>query len=385
MGRRGNLVADFSYRDRLNDSDFVGYSSAIESDSETWALTPRYVWDGRIGRFADRLVAGVDIYWSEQEGESFFGTPLSLSGLSAMERDSHGFYLRNELYPLESLILSLGVRRERVAYDLRQEDLASGLAPLDESLTESETAYSAGLTLTYSGRSSVFARFNRSFRLPLVDEMAIFDYYSGAIKLNAELQPQIGNHYEVGVRHYFTPQIQGRVTFFRAEIDDEIFFNSSTFNNENHPETLHQGFEIGGRADLYEKVTLFGNYTYTKATFEKDPFEGNDIPAVPRHRANLGIQIYNLFPGLRFSADYEYVGNSYAVSDQPNAFDKLDDYYTVNARVAYKWNRWQAFLGVNNITDQEYSEYAVIGGFPAGLNFYPAPATTWLAGLKISF
>ena len=155
--------------------------------------------------------------------------------------------------------------------------------------------------------------------------------------MNSDLKPQRGKHYEAGVRHYFTPDIQGRVTLFRAEIKDEIFLNRfPSFSNENHPETLHQGIEIGSKADLFKKVTVFGNYTFERATFRHDPFETNDIPAVPRHKANLGFRIYDIIPGLIFSANYNFVGSSYAISDQANKFEKLDKYYTINARLSYE-------------------------------------------------
>jgi len=38
---------------------------------------------------------------------------------------------------------------------------------------------------------------------------------------------------------------------------------------------------------------------------------------------------------------------------------------------------------VNNVTDQEYSEYAVIGA--SGLNFHPAPEINWAGGLRVVF
>jgi len=79
------------------------------------------------------------------------------------------------------------------------------------------------------------------------------------------------------------------------------------------------------------------------------------------------------------------VSSSYGISDQANVFEKLDKYYTVNARLSYEWRWLQSFVGVNNITDKEYSEYAVIGGYPEALNFYPAPERDWVAGLKIVF
>lgn len=390
LGKYGTIVTDVSYRDRESEAEFVDESLGsvstyvIEDETSTWAVTPRYLWNGEFLNHENTLIAGVDFYWSELDVESFFGmdAPPDPIGSANAERDSYGFYFNNEFSVLENLILSIGARQERVQYDLTEEYVTA-------TVTERENAYSAGLTFLYGEKSSVFARVNRSLRFPLTDELvetveiAPFTYQ---LQLNSDLKPQIGEHYEVGVRHYVTPDIQARVTLFRAEIEDEIFLNKfPSFSNENHPETLHQGLEIGSKAKLFKKLTVFGNYTYTKATFEKDPFKDNDIPAVPRHKANLGLRIHDLVPGLIFSADYNYVGSSYAISDQANAFEKLEKYYTIDARLSYAWKNLKAFVGVNNLTDQEYSEFAIIGGGPLGLNFYPAPERNWVGGLKVVF
>ena len=394
LGKYGSIGTDFSYRDRESEARFPDplFPSATESETETWAITPRYSWNGKIVDHVNTLIAGVDIYWSEQDVKAFSGsfTPLAvLSGLADIERDSYGFYFNNEFSVLENLILSLGARREWVKYDLSQKEFGPfALAPLDDTLTERENAYSAGLTFLYSGKSSVFARANRSLRFPLTDEIVVFDYDAGKLRVNSDLKPQRGKHYEVGVRHYFTPDIQGRVTLFRAEIKDEIFLNRfPSFSNENHPETLHQGIEIGTKADLFKKVTVFGNYTFERAKFRREPFQYNEIPAVPRHKANLGFRIYDLIPGLIFSANYNFVGSSFLISDQANQFRKLEQYDTIDARVSYEWKWINAFVGVNNIANRKYSEYAVLRGVlePTGRSFYPAPERNWIAGLEAVF
>ncbi len=394
LGKYGSIGTDFSYRDRESEARFPDplFPSATESETETWAITPRYSWNGKIVDHVNTLIAGVDIYWSEQDVKAFSGsfTPLAvLSGLADIERDSYGFYFNNEFSVLENLILSLGARREWVKYDLSQKEFGPfALAPLDDTLTERENAYSAGLTFLYSGKSSVFARANRSLRFPLTDEIVVFDYDAGKLRVNSDLKPQRGKHYEVGVRHYFTPDIQGRVTLFRAEIKDEIFLNRfPSFSNENHPETLHQGIEIGTKADLFKKVTVFGNYTFERAKFRREPFQYNEIPAVPRHKANLGFRIYDLIPGLIFSANYNFVGSSFLISDQANQFRKLEQYDTIDARVSYEWKWIKAFVGVNNIANRKYSEYAVLRGVlePTGRSFYPAPERNWIAGLEAVF
>ncbi|NIM96819.1 MAG: TonB-dependent receptor, partial [candidate division Zixibacteria bacterium] len=355
LGKYGRIVFDSSSRDRETESQFFAFGTFVEErETDTWAITPRYVWNGEISNHANSLIAGVDIYWSEQDVENFFaaaGPPVP-SGSASAERDSYGFYFNNEFSVLENLILSLGARHERVRYDLRQQD-STGSTTLEDTVTEHENAYSAGLTYLYNEKSAFFVRANRSLRFPLTDELVETDLITFQPRLNSDLKPQIGKHYEVGVRHYFTPDIQGTVTLFRAKIKDEIFLDPTTFPgfNENHPETLHQGIEIGSKADLFKKVAVFGNYTFEKATFEKDPFKNNDIPAVPRHKVNLGLQIYDVVPGFILSADYNFVGSSFLISDQANEFDKLSKYYTLNARLSYQWRGFKAFVGVNNITN----------------------------------
>lgn len=390
LGRNGTLVADISYRDRESDAEFPdpSYPFATRGETDTWAVTPRYVWEGEIARHDNLFIAGIDLYRSTQKMNSYSGflnPTATLTGLADIGRDSQGLYFNNEFAVVDDLFLSLGARSERVRYDLNQQDLSAfPLAPLDETVTDRESAYSAGLTLLYSEKSSLFARINRSLRFPLTDEIVVFDYIAGEIRVNSDLKPQKGLHYEAGVRHFFTPDMQGTLTLFRAEIKDEIFFNPDpVFSNENHPETLHQGIEIGSKMKLSQKVTVFGNYTYEEASFERDPFKGNEIPAVPNHKANIGFRIHDLAPGFIFSADYNYIGSSYAISDQANAFDKVSEYDTINTRLSYEWKMLKAFLGVNNLTNEKYSSYAVISG--SERYFYPAPERNWLAGLEIVF
>jgi iron complex outermembrane receptor protein len=388
----GELTSDFSYRDRETTARYpdVLFPYGLEYQTDTWGITPRHTWNGEILSRSNTLVTGVDLYWSDMDTETFSGffTPVAtLSGVADIERASCGFYFHDDLSLFKNLVLSVGARRERVRYDLKQQDLGPfPLAPLDAQVTERESAYTAGLTFLYGDRSSIFIRANRSFRFPLTDEVVVFDFGTGEIRINQDLKPQTGRHYETGIRHYFTPDLQAGLTLFLARIKDEIFFNPAPiFANENHPETLHRGVEIGSRANLLEKLTLFGNYTYEKATFEKDPFKNNDIPSVPRSKVSLGFSIHDLVPGLVLSADYNYVGSKYAISDQANQFGKVDSYYTVNARISYEWRWLRAFFGINNITDEEYSEYAVVGGAPSEIQFYPAPDRNWVAGLEAVF
>lgn len=385
LGDYGNIVTDFSYRDRESDTNWISQSFVQESMIHTWAILPRYILKADIFEHRNTLIGGIDLYRSDQGTKSFFGAPPSPSGLADIRRQSYGVYLSDEYSIVEKLILSLGGRLEYVDYDLHQKDLTGFLAPLDATVKENENAYTAGLTWLYSGKSSLFARANRSFRFPLTDELVVFDYVAGTIRVNSDLKPQTGQDYELGIRHFLTSKLQVDVTLYRADINHEIYFNRLTFANENYEKTLHQGVEVGSKAELFDRLTVFGNYTYDQATFVGGPFDGKTIPAVPRNKFNLGFRVHDLIPGFIFSAVYNYVDSSYLISDQANTFDKLESYYTIDLRLSYAWKQVNAFVGVNNVTDQKYSEYGVVGGLTPAPFYYPAPEINWLGGMEISF
>ena len=391
FGNWGNLVTDLSYRNRDSKSDFPDslFPYVIDSQIETYGFTPRYVHKSDVMGHKNTLITGVDFYWIDQDLKTYSGflsSSTTLTGLANISRDSYGLYVNDDFSVLENLILTLGARHEKAEYDLHQRDLSAfPLAPLDETVEESENAYTAGLTWLYSGKSALFGRYNRSFRFPLTDELVLFDYVAGRIRVNPDLKPQTGDHYEVGARHFFTPYLQANITLYRAEIKDEIFFNKATFTNENYDQTLHQGIEVGAKADFFEWLTLYGNYAYEKATFRDGPFDGKDIPAVPRTKFNLGFRIHDVIPNLVFSADYFYVAESFLISDQANRFEKLESYYTINLRLSYAWKWLNLFAGVNNVTQQKYSEYGLIGGFTSTPYYYPAPERNWMGGIEIRY
>jgi iron complex outermembrane receptor protein len=385
LGDYGNLVTDFSYKKREEDSNWISYNSFQESLIDTWAITPRYVLKADIFKHRNTLIGGIDLYRSDEGTKSFFGAPPSPSGLADIRRQTYGVYLNDEYSIVEKLILSLGGRFEHADYDLHEKDLTGFLAPLDATVKADETAYTAGLTWLYSGKSSLFARVNRSFRFPLTDELVVFDYLAGTIRVNSNLQPQTGQHYELGIRHFLTSRLEVDVTLYRADINHEIYYNRLTITNENYDKTVHQGVEAGAKAELFEKLTLFGNYTCEQATFVGGPFDGKTIPAVPQNKFNLGFRVHDVVPGFVFSATYNYIDSSYLISDQANEFPKLESYYTLDLRLSYAWKWINAFVGVNNVTDQKYSEYGVVGGSTPAPFFYPAPEINWLGGLQIRF
>ena len=60
-----------------------------------------------------------------------------------------------------------------------------------------------------------------------------------------------------------------------------------------------------------------------------------------------------------------------------------DDYIVVNAKLAYRWKHISTFLNVNNVFNEEYDEYGVIGGNPIEASYYPSPKANFMIGVTM--
>ena len=390
FGDRGELHWDLSFRKRKPSEHYEGESFGIpftfdsKRDSDTIGVTPRYILEKTIWGKRNKFITGLDYYLTDLKLESDYFSP----GYHTMDsidfkRRSWGAYANDEFSIHENLVLTLGIRHEGCKYefDSTNTDITFGMvSSTRDEIREAENAYNVGLTFLYEEKSSIFTRYSRSFRFPLADEYFVF--YPPPGKINRDLRVQTGDVYEIGVRHYFTLDIDLGLTLFLMNLDDEIFFNPLTYANENYDKTRHQGIELSFQAKILEGLTIYGNYSFTNAKFQGGPFDGNIIPAVPRHKGSIGM-LFTFIPDLNVNVSGNYVGKSYFISDQENQFPELDDYTTVDARLSYTWKGLTAFIGVNNLLNKEYSAYGVVYG--GERYFYPSPERNFIGGFSYSY
>ena len=412
--------------------DWIGitqyWSFLSDRDILTYGITPRYILDREIWGRQNKLTLGLDFYDTDLDVISDL---VDSSGFVSRDeitfaKRSTGYYIQDELSVLENLILTLAYRYEAQKYKFFSTN-ASVFLPFppptasatSDAIRDHQNAYKAGLAFLYGEKSNIFASAARSFRYPVADEY--FQFFPPPGLVNRTLRPQTGRHYEAGIRHYFIPEVSGGLTLFWMDLHHEIYFNplgSSIYTglvgiNSNYDKTRHQGLELSFKAAIPEKVlallggtgipegfSIFGNYTYTKATFREgsfigtDPYTGaltllsyeyNDIPLVPRHKASLGFDT-TILAGVNFSAVANYVGKRRFISDQANIADKLPSFITVDTRLAYRWKGLEAFAGVNNIFNKNYSEQGIVSGTPRiTKNYYPSPGRNYILGLSYRY
>ena len=74
------------------------------------------------------------------------------------------------------------------------------------------------------------------------------------------------------------------------------------------------------------------------------------------------------------------------ISDFANDFEDQEDYLVINTKLIYNWKHITTFLNINNITDEEYSEYGGVSTFPIlETGFFPSPKINFIFGLSAEF
>jgi iron complex outermembrane receptor protein len=380
----GRIETELSYRHRNMESffDYPAYFWTYEDKriSTTWGVTPKYILEKPLLTFHNKLIFGCDFYDSDAEldwKDIFFGVPSF--NQSKITKRSTGLYLSDEFSILENLILSMGYRHEWVSYDISRQT-----PKLRDKIRDDKPAWNIGLDYLFGKRSSAFFSAKRSFRFPVSDEFFVIDLNTFELKINSALKPQTGSHYEAGIRHAFTDQIEANLTLFWMDLRNELYLNPETYNNENFPKTRRHGIEIGMKATPFEWLSLWGNYGYIRPILREDPFSGRDIPGVARHKGSIGADIH-IWKGLQLNGRALFVDSRYLISDFANQVDKLDGYYIVDAKLSYLWKGLKAFIGVNNLSNQKYSEYAVTNATGTAQSFYPSPERNFFGGISYTF
>lgn len=379
---RGTSLAqlDFSFRkrDSLFFSSYSGGTYEGNTDINTYTVSPQLLLKEPLGGLSNTFTAGLDFVKAHEDivnQSNYFGDIST--GRFKLEKRNSSFFLHDELYPMENLALSAGYRYDRVDYSFSPS--TSEGTHFDQNL------YTAGINYRLYRESRLYFSASRSFRYPLLDEL--FNFFSNTI--DPSLRPQTSDDLELGLRHYFTDSFYANMNYFLVNAEDEIFYNPAGGpfgfgGNENFDgPTRRTGIEMEAGSNI-GNITLRGSYTFTTAQVRQGQYEGSWVPSVPKNRFSVNASMY-LTTNFTVGLEGSYIGKRPFESDWVNSYGNHEDYFLLNSRITYTWQRYRAFLDVNNLLNQEYSEYGILGGFPVERAFYPSPKANLLLGLSVDF
>jgi len=371
------LLVSTRKRDKKSFGTLSGSFFNSDTQTDIYSASPQLVFHHGTGRFSNRMILGADLRASEQDFDNHsesFGSPSQT--LATLEKYNTAYYFHDEVGIGRHLNISGGYRSDRATFSYEPS------TPSKKTLDEE--SYTFGVNYAFGDASHVYGSYSRGFRYPVLDEQ--FNYSTSTI--NTDLAQQTSDNIEIGASIAIVKHLQAGVNLFSIETDDEIFFNAVAFANENmQGTTVRRGAEISLDWQ-YGPLAVSGAYTRTDTEFDGGPYDGKDIPFVPADKATAKAA-YTFACGLTLGLDAVYVGEAYLISDFENSFEKADAYTVVNAKVKYLWHGLTFFADLNNIFNEEYSSYRVVGYNPATFanapSFYPSPEFNALVGVTAHF
>ena len=392
FGSLGNMEINLVYGNSEISSNILSYWPPAQfnvSDSDSIGVQPKYVLNSEHGSFSNQLVTGVDIYHESLNVDKFSDAARQNKTHSTeMERDTAGWYIRDEITIDNSIILHGGVRIEKAEINGRSTTLATSTVDFDEEKEHDGKVFDVGATWLPKDNMKLYTKYSTIYRYPFIDEQAAF-YGFGSDVFLTDLEAEEGQSIEAGFEVNPLHDLSVGITLFQIDMEEEISWNEITFRNENLDDTRHRGLEVSLDYNLLETLNLQLNYTYQKATFESGNYSGNEVPLVPNNllAANLDL---TLIDSLHLLASAKYVDESYLSQDFDNNTEKLDDYTVVDLMLRYKKDigktQITTFLGITNLFDEEYSTHGTDNESWGGENtYYPSPGRKFYGGISGRF
>ena len=202
-----------------------------------------------------------------------------------------GAYARAEVEAPHQLFASVAVRRDRVAFRVRDHFVTNTNVDDSGDRTLSATSPMFGLVWRARPMLSFYANVATAFETPTVTELTNQD--NGAAGLNRTLAPQLTQTIEAGMNAFIGGRVKLELAAFRARVQDELVAfdvpnqpGRRAFRNAGH--TTRTGIESStqlvvpfGDAGLSYSWSRFRFDTYNVGTAS---YAGKRIPGVPEHQ-----------------------------------------------------------------------------------------------------
>ncbi len=237
----------------------------------------------------------------------------------------------------------------------------------------------------------LFGNYSQGFRVPAISEINSFNS-----DLNASLEPEKSDSYEVGTRLRYKDLAQYKTSIFLIDVADEIVFDSTAISppanpfgrNVNAGKTRRYGIENRIEGTPIPEFFGYFSYTWMKAFITEapnggTPFNDRDLGLIPRSRFTMGTTITPLhrfgqpLDGFKIGLDGFFTGEqkteSYESTSQAliNAVNIFIKPYSVwNFTTSFKWKDYEIYFKVNNIFGEKYYSRARASSSSGGI--YPA-------------
>ena len=349
-----DLGADITRRNRNLRSENSGTNAyAVEGNAYNLRAKRKFAGSGANGS----LAFGLEAYdWIRQSSLAYGAVDTSRA-----KTENQAIFGLAQLHSIP-----LGTTAEA---GFRIESVKKTKSTYAGALEDTLRAWHLGLNQPLASDLRAFARIGTSYRLGNIDE--VFTYGASTV---ADLRPQSSRDAEAGIA-WGNDTNSMELRWYRHAVQNEIAYDGS--NNVNLDPTEHRGLEIEGRSQVTRALVLRANLATRQNVFTEGASAGKETYLTPRQTAAV-------YAEYGFAANHTVtlgvVGVSEQYVNQANSCS-VPAYTTVDTRYAYRRDKFELSLTVNNVADTKYYTYAY--GCTTGI--YPEAGRNIQANLKYQF
>lgn len=327
-------------------------------DYQVLGIEPRYTHRVALGPTTHDVTVGYR-FLRERGNDRSFNEIIATGVLTPVIRfdnatDAHSVYIDDRI-AIGKWRITPGVRFEHIESNRAQSGTTQSFdTKNNKALPSLNIAYLLTPQLT------LFGNYNTSFG-PVQN-----------LQLNSQtatnpLQPEVAKTTEVGAR-WQSEQVRAELTAFKMRFDNQILqvpgITPPTFQNIGA--TDHKGIESAieyafDRKSMLAGLSVYANYTWTKAIQESGENAGMDVPFYSRHTSTLGTRYeraawaFNV-SGTHQSSQFSDAGNT--VAETPDArVGRIPGFTLWNLQASWKppvVKGSEVVLGINNVFDKRY-------------------------------
>ena len=284
-------------KESIRNFDFGGFflDNYTRSDIKTTGLNAQSSAD--LGT-ANHMTFGLDFYQDKLHDFTAESSPFGSDNNVAVpdsDQRNFGLYVQDEIDASQRLHFTLGARGDRYAFSSQNDPRYTG-TPFDVS----QSAGSGNVSARYQVTNNVAltALVGRGFRAPNIEERSYFGIATTAdtyIEQNPNLKPETSLNYELGFKVRYA-NYSGGFNVYRNKVRDFInivFLGQDPVTNlklaqfQNTDRATIQGAEFELQSYLSDRLTAFGNVSYSKGTDDKT---GDPLGLIAPVKGVLGVR-----------------------------------------------------------------------------------------------
>lgn len=323
-------------------------NDAWGAGKEYYGESARYSYDFNSANYLLTYKNGnlkIDTGYSSFDGDRyFFGSAWTAE--NSMKKENKGLFSQLQ-YNLNDTTYGVGARKEKVEY------IYSPSSLFHRTRKHDLEGFNAGFNTSLNDSTTLFSNFNQAFQAPLIDR-----FFNSSGNVNLDMKPSTSKTLNIGL-NYLTDKSKTKITLYRSNIANEMYYDKPGAKNTNLDESHKQGLELQHLFEVSPKLSTNVNYAYTDAKIVKDgasgAYNGKTNPMTSKYNISASL-IFNFNERLSTTVTQKYRSEAFAEEDYSNtSSQKQKPYNSTNLNISYNVNDDLDFsFNIENLFEKKY-------------------------------